>query len=61
MYLGIDGGGTKTALCLLDEDGRVVAEAQALAPGTVVVLFQPRLRVEVSGWLIRGDVDLLRL
>jgi N-acetylglucosamine kinase-like BadF-type ATPase len=29
MYLGVDGGGTKTALCLLDEDGRVVAEARA--------------------------------
>ena len=29
MYLGVDGGGTKTALCLLDEDGRVVAQARA--------------------------------
>jgi N-acetylglucosamine kinase-like BadF-type ATPase len=29
MYLGVDGGGTKTALCLLREDGRVAAEAQA--------------------------------
>ena len=29
MYLGVDGGGTKTALCLVDEDGRVAARAQA--------------------------------
>jgi N-acetylglucosamine kinase-like BadF-type ATPase len=29
MYLGVDGGGTKTALCLLDRDGRVAAQAQA--------------------------------
>jgi N-acetylglucosamine kinase-like BadF-type ATPase len=29
MYLGVDGGGTKTALCLLRGDGRVAAEAQA--------------------------------
>jgi N-acetylglucosamine kinase-like BadF-type ATPase len=29
MYLGVDGGGTKTALCLLSDDGRVAAEAQA--------------------------------
>ncbi|MBO3085227.1 N-acetylglucosamine kinase [Cellulomonas fengjieae] len=27
MYLGVDGGGTKTAFCLLDEDGAVVAES----------------------------------
>jgi N-acetylglucosamine kinase-like BadF-type ATPase len=29
MYLGVDGGGTKTALCLIDGDGRVRASAQA--------------------------------
>jgi N-acetylglucosamine kinase-like BadF-type ATPase len=29
MYLGVDGGGTKTAFCLLRDDGRVAAEAQA--------------------------------
>ena len=29
MYLGVDGGGTKTALCLLREDGRVAAQARA--------------------------------
>src|SRR3954451_1002840 len=44
-----------------DDNQGVVAEARALAPGAAVVLFQPRLQVEVGGWLIRGDVDLLRL
>jgi N-acetylglucosamine kinase-like BadF-type ATPase len=29
MYLGVDGGGTKTALCLLYRDGRVAAQARA--------------------------------
>lgn len=29
VFLGVDGGGTKTALCLLDGEGRVVAETQA--------------------------------
>ena len=29
MYLGVDGGGTKTALCLLREDGRIAARARA--------------------------------
>jgi N-acetylglucosamine kinase-like BadF-type ATPase len=28
MYLGVDGGGTKTAMCLLREDGRVAAQAR---------------------------------
>ncbi|WP_028047113.1 N-acetylglucosamine kinase [Cellulomonas sp. URHE0023] len=28
MYLGVDGGGTKTAFCLLDDDGVVVAESR---------------------------------
>lgn len=29
MYLGVDGGGTKTALCLLTADGEVVARRRA--------------------------------
>jgi len=29
MFLGVDGGGTKTALCLIDREGRMVAQAQA--------------------------------
>ncbi len=29
MFLGVDGGGTKTAMCLLDREGRVLAQAVA--------------------------------
>ena len=29
MYLGVDGGGTKTALCLVDKGGHVAARTQA--------------------------------
>jgi N-acetylglucosamine kinase-like BadF-type ATPase len=29
MFLGVDAGGTKTALCLLDEEGRIAARAEA--------------------------------
>lgn len=29
MFLGVDGGGTKTALCLLDAEGRISTQAQA--------------------------------
>ncbi len=43
------------------DNARVVAEARALPPGAVRVLFQPRLEVEVDGWRLRGDVDILRL
>lgn len=32
MFLGVDGGGTKTALCLVDRRGRIVAQAQAPSP-----------------------------
>lgn len=39
----------------------VVEEAKRLAPGQIILLFQPRLEVELNGWLIRGDLDLVRL
>jgi predicted RecB family nuclease len=42
-------------------DGELVREARRLLEREAVVLFQPRLEVAVGGWLIRGDVDLLRL
>ena len=29
MFLGVDGGGTKTALCLIDEEGRLLARTRA--------------------------------
>lgn len=45
----------------LPDNVGVINVARDLSPGEVVVLFQPRLEVEVRGWLIRGDVDILRL
>jgi hypothetical protein len=42
-------------------NGEVAAEARKLAAGRSLLLFQPRLEAELGGWLLRGDVDLLRL
>ncbi|MET9002515.1 BadF/BadG/BcrA/BcrD ATPase family protein [Amycolatopsis sp. NPDC004169] len=47
MFLGVDGGGTKTAFCLVDPGGRVVAEARTasvyyLSEGLQIV--EPLLR-----------------
>lgn len=39
----------------------VVELARQLQPGRTAVLFQLRLEVEVSGWEMRGDLDILRL
>jgi predicted RecB family nuclease len=43
------------------DNAAVVRLATALAPGAVHVLFQPRLEATVSGWRIRGDIDILHL
>ncbi|HWO65230.1 MAG TPA: BadF/BadG/BcrA/BcrD ATPase family protein, partial [Umezawaea sp.] len=47
MFLGVDGGGTKTAFCLVDADGRIAAEARTesvyyLGEGLAIV--EPLLR-----------------
>jgi hypothetical protein len=44
-----------------DNNKEVVTEARKLKPGKCVLLFQPRLNVELAGWLLRGDLDLVRL
>ena len=44
-----------------DDNKRVVTLARELESGETVFLFQPRLYVEVAGWWMRGDVDILRL
>ena len=44
-----------------DNNAEVVVEARRLLEREVIVLFQPRLEVVIDGWLIRGDIDLLRL
>ena len=43
------------------DNDEVVRLARGLARGDVLLLFQPRLQVELGAWRIRGDVDLLRL
>src|SRR5689334_22108798 len=37
-----------------DNNREAVAEARKLKPGKAVLLFQPRLEVELAGWLLRG-------
>jgi hypothetical protein len=44
-----------------ENNTEVVDEARKLLPGQAVLLFQPRLEVELGGWRLRGDVDLVRL
>jgi N-acetylglucosamine kinase-like BadF-type ATPase len=51
VFLGIDGGGTKTACCLLDREGRVVAQAQA--PSS----YYFTEGIELVGRVLRQGVD----
>ncbi|MBX0328599.1 ATP-binding protein [Oscillochloris sp. ZM17-4] len=44
-----------------DHNAVVVERARALPPGAALLLFQPRLRVAIGPWELRGDVDILRL
>jgi len=44
-----------------ENNTEVVDEARKLLPGQTVLLFQPRLEVELAGWRLRGDVDLVRM
>lgn len=44
-----------------DNNAEVVQEARKLPPGQTTLLFQTRLEADLGGWLLRGDVDLLRL
>jgi len=44
-----------------DNNQDVVAAARLLKPGQVLFLFQTRLEAELNRWLMRGDVDLIRL
>ncbi len=44
------------------DNQQVILEAQTLAPGQVLCLFQVHLEVIVGGeWQIRGDADIVRL
>jgi hypothetical protein len=44
-----------------DDNMFVLEQARDLRVGSVCFLFQPRLVVDLDGWLVRGDVDILRL
>jgi len=44
-----------------NDNDRVTTLARDLAPDAVLVLFQPRLAVDLARWRIRGDVDIVRL
>lgn len=51
MFLGVDGGGTKTAFCLVGEDGEVVAEARTASVyylGDGVGIVEPLLRQGIT-------------
>ncbi len=53
MFLGVDGGGTKTALCLIDRDGRVRAETRT---GSVYYLMDG---IDIVEPLLRAGVDVV--
>lgn len=44
-----------------DDSSAVLETISALEPGASVMLLQPRLVAQVDHWLLRGDVDVLRL
>jgi len=39
----------------------VLSLIRDVAPGEVLILYQPRVEAEIDGWRIRGDIDLLRV
>jgi hypothetical protein len=43
------------------DNDELAAAARGLAAGSVLVLFQPRLRVSLDGWAMTGDADIVRL
>lgn len=51
VFLGVDGGGTKTALCLLDSEGRVLARTQAPSA------YYFTEGIELVGQVLRQGVD----
>lgn len=44
-----------------DHNDLLLARARDLPAGAALLLFQPRLRVTIGAWELRGDVDILRL
>lgn len=54
MFLGVDGGGTKTAFCLLRRDGTVAARAQAAGS------YYFTDGIELVGRVLRDGIDQVR-
>ncbi|MBA3643305.1 MAG: PD-(D/E)XK nuclease family protein, partial [Chloroflexia bacterium] len=44
-----------------NDNAYVLSLIRDVAPGQVLVLYQPRLEAELGSWRIRGDIDLLRV
>ena len=43
------------------DNNRVLDAIKSLKCGEALVMLQPRLEAEVSGWKLRGDIDILKL
>ncbi len=41
-------------------NAELLAQLRGLGPGQTVILFQTRMHARLGGWVLRGDVDLLR-
>ena len=45
----------------VNDNKRLLTRIEAVAPGEVLVVTQPRLDVTLDNWRIRGDLDILRV
>lgn len=57
----VDTRAAQPAIRAGDHNDLVLRLARELSPGEAVTILQPRLRAVVEGWLLRGDIDILRL
>lgn len=44
-----------------EDNDEIVERATRVSPGQWIALLQPRLQADLDGWLVRGDVDILRI
>ncbi|HUG13721.1 MAG TPA: AAA domain-containing protein [Thermomicrobiales bacterium] len=44
-----------------DDNEEIVERVRRLQPGESTILLQPRVQAHLNGWLVRGDVDILRV
>lgn len=45
----------------LDNNQEVVSFASSLQPNQIIILFQSRLYLDLDGWQLTGDIDVIRL